>query len=248
MNLTELKQKLNNENDQLLMYFPIPRTGGISMSYFIQNSDTIFTCRNYELESCFYQQHKTIPPVPQTSTDKNDWDLIYFVSEDQSFFINKLSDIQKGFYENIFNHENKTIFTIVRNPIDRLFSIWNYCTHSTRVYQLFSLSNKQSSYKIEDFNDFVREFATNGLPNKYPTKMFLPMSDLLDVELGEKIIIYKFEEKEKYLDFLMNNYNVAEEYKYYNYSNKSTEKIISEKTLELIHDLYHKDFERFGYL
>lgn len=246
MNLGKLKQKLNDRNEELLMYFPIPRTSSISMSYFVNDSDKIFTCRNYELESCFYQKNKTYPPVLQLSDNKDDWGLIYFVSEDQSFFINKLSEIQSGLYENIFTHENKKIFTIVRNPVDRLYSIWNYCTNSTHEYQLFSLSESDQKFKFDDFNKFVKEFYTNGLPKKYPQKMFLKMSDILDVELGEKLLIYKVEEIQTCLEFLKSNYGIDEEYNKYNYSDNN-EKNISDETVELIHELYEEDFERFEY-
>lgn len=246
LNFRRLKEKLNDKSEKLLMYFPIPRTGSISMSYLINDSDSIFTYRNYELESCFYQQYKTIPPVPQTSTDKNDWDLVYFLSEDQSFFISQLSEIKNGFCKNIFNHEKKKVFTVVRNPIDRLFSIWNYCTNSTQEYELFSLNQDEEKYKIKDFNEFVKEFATNGLPEKYPSKMFLTMSDILDIELGEKLLIYKFENMQKCTEFLRSEYSVQNEHKHYN-SSKKIPKNISDSTLEFIYQLYKEDFIRFNY-
>lgn len=247
LNFGQLKKKLNTENERLLMYFPIPRTGSISMSYFIDNSDSIFTYRNYELESCFYQQYRSIPPVPQTSQNKDDWDLVYFLSEDQSFFINQISEIQNRFCKNIFKHESKKIFTIVRNPIDRLFSIWNYCTYSTHEYELFSLTEKDENYKIRDFNQFVKEFALNGLPKTYPAKMFLKMNDILDLDLGDKIKIYKFEHIKECTNFLRSQYNIQSDHKHYNSSKLETKKDISQETLELIHNLYKEDFERFGY-
>ena len=245
MNFRQLKEKLNDEQQTLLMYLPIPRTSGISMSYFINESDSIFTYRNYELESCFYQSAKTIPPKPKTSENKDDWDLIHFVANDQSFFINKLSEIQTNFCKSITIDESKKIFSIVRNPVDRLFSIWNYCTNSSYEYQLFSL--EEDDYKIKDFNQFVKEFATNGLPKKYPSQMFLKMSEILDVDLGDNLLIFKFEELDSCIDYLKSNYNITEEYKHYNSSERSTEKNITKKTLNLIYNLYKEDFDRFGY-
>lgn len=247
MKFKELKEKLNNENKELLMYFPIPRTGSISLSYFVDRCDQVFTYRNYELDSCFYQPNKTVPPVPKTTDDKNEWELIHFLSEDQSFFINKLSELKTGFCKNIFNHENKKVFTVVRNPIDRLFSIWNYCTNSTEKYQLFSLTESREEYKINDFNEFVKEFSTNGLPEKYPSQMFLKMNDLLDVDLGDKIKIYKIETIDELIDDLKLKYNIKNKYKHFNSSDQTVEKNISDKTLDLIHELYKEDFERFDY-
>lgn len=245
MNFRELKDKLNDKSESLLMYFPIPRTGSISMSYFIDNSPCIFTYRNYELETCFYQPYKTIPPKPQTSDNQDDWDLIYFLSNDQSFFINQLSEIQNSFCKNIFEHDNKKIFSIIRHPVDRLFSIWNYCTTASNEYELFSLDEEE--YKIKDFNEFVKKFATNGLPEKYPPKMFLKMSEILDLDLGDKLLVFKFENIKECVDYLRSEYNISKDHKHYNSSKKTTEKNISKETMNLIYSLYKEDFDRFGY-
>lgn len=253
MKLKELKQKLNNEDEDLLMYYPIPRTSSVSMSHFISNSDKVFIYRNYELEGCWFQPYVTNPPTPKESDDQNDWELINFIFEEQTFFINRLSEVKKGFCKNIFEHKNKKVFSIVRNPIDRLFSIWNYCTNPNPVYAFsdgsvpFSLSDEDDNYKIKDFNEFVKEFAINGLPEKYSSKMFLQMSDILDVELNEKITIFKFEEIDKCINYLKDNYNIQKRYLPHNQSNKKIEKNITENTCEIIRDLYKKDFERFGY-
>lgn len=247
MILKELKNKLNDESQELLMYLPIPRTSSISMSYYINDSDKVFTCRNYDLASCYYEPTKSLPPVLKTSNNKDDWDLNNFVSLEQNFFINKLSEIQTGLYQNIFSHENKKIFTIVRHPIDRLFSIWNYCTNSLYEYELFSLSENEENYKINDFNEFVKIFASNGVPEKYPNRMFLKMSDILDVDLGENLLIYRFEELETCLDHLRVEYDIKNDYKSYNFSKISTEKNINKETTQLIYQLYKEDFEKFEY-
>lgn len=247
MNLKELKEKLNNEKEDLLMYCPIPRTSSISTTQFICNSDKIFTYRDYLSENCWFQPYNSNPPKNRPGDDINDWDLINFISDEQSFFINTLTEIKNSFCENIFNHENKMIFSIVRNPIDRLFSIWNYCTNSYTKFSFFSLTKEDNKYKIKDFNKFVKNFYENGLPEKYPQKMFLKMSDILNIDLYEKIKIYKFEELEKYIDFLKLNYNIECDYPYYNYSNKNIIKNITKETCEIISNLYKEDFERFDY-
>lgn len=248
MNLRQLKEKLNDENQDLLMYFPVPRTSSISMSHLISTSDKVFTYRDYQSEDCWFQPYVTIIPTKKPSDDPDDWGLLHFISGEQSFFISQLSEVKKGFCKNIFEHKNKKIFSIVRNPVDRLFSIWNYCTNSSHESELFSLTKKEENYKIKDFNEFVKEFATNGLPEKYPSRMFLKMNDILDVDFDEKIKIYKFEEDlKKCVDFLKTNYGVHNEHHHFNSSNKKVEKNITQKTQELIRDLYKEDFERFNY-
>ena len=80
MNLGQLKQKLNNENDLLVMYVPIPRTSSISMSSHLNASHIVFTGRNYELDDCYYQPKKTIPFTPKPSNNKDDWNLLNIIS------------------------------------------------------------------------------------------------------------------------------------------------------------------------
>ena len=245
MNFGNLKEKLDDQNQKLLMYFPVPRTGSISMSHFISESDSIFTYRDYSARSSFYEPFKTIPPKPQPGFNKDDWDLKYFLSYDQSFFVNQLSKIQDSFCKNIFKHDSKKIFSIVRHPVDRLFSIWNYCTNSSYEYQLFSL--EEDDYKIKDFNQFVKEFATNGLPKKYPSKMFLKMSEILDLDLGDKLLVFKFENIKECVDYLRSEYNVQGKHLHSNQSKKTISKNMSEETINNIYSLYKEDFEKFGY-
>lgn len=247
MNLRQLKEKLNNESEELLMYCPVPRTSSISMSYFTSTSDKVFTYRDYESKDCWFQPYVTKPPADRPGDDPNDWGLLHFISGEQTFFINRLSEIKQGFCKNIFEHKNKKVFSIVRNPINRLFSIWNYCTNSPREPFLFSLTKKEENYKIKDFNEFVKEFAANGLPEKYPPRMFLKMGDILDIDFGEKVKIYKFEELNTCIDFLRMNYDIQGQHHHYNDSSKQVEKNITQKTCELIYDLYQEDFEKFGY-
>lgn len=248
MNLGQLKQKLNNENDLLVMYVPIPRTSSISMSSHLNASNIVFTGRNYELDDCYYQPKKTIPFTPKPSNNKDDWNLLNIISEDQNFFINKLSEMKVGFYENMFKHNEKHFFTVIRNPINRLFSIWNYCTNSEDLYALFSVHDRHENYRIYDFNDFVKIFYdTKKVPDKYPEKMFLKMSDILDVRLGTKLTIYKFEEIPDCIENLKTRLSIDGNYKHYNHSNKSIEKNITQETKELIYELYKEDFENFNY-
>ena len=249
MNLGQLKQKLNDENEKLVMYVPIPRTSSISMSSYLNSSDIVFTGRNYELDDCYYQSKKTIPFTPKPSNNKDDWNLLNIISEDQDFFINKISEMKVGFYENMFKHDQKNFFTIIRNPINRLFSIWNYCTNSENsLYALFSVQDRYEDYKIYDFNDFVKLiYDTKKIPDKYPEKMFLKMSDILDIKLGTKLTIYKFEEIPDCIETLKDEFSIDGNYKYYNQSNKLIEKNITQETKELIYELYEKDFENFNY-
>lgn len=246
MILKDLKQKLNDENEDLLMYCPIPRSSSISMSHFIGTSDKVFTYRDYESDDCWFQPYVTCPPTYKTSDDSNDWGLLHFISGEQTFFINRLSEIRQGFCKNIFEHDSKKVFSIVRNPVDRLFSIWNYCTNSNHEAVLFSLTKKEEEYKIKDFNEFVKEFATNGLPEKYPSRMFLGMNDILDVNLDNKLKIFKLENLKECSNFLRGHYNIKGEHPHHNES-KKIEKNITDTTIELIKNLYKKDFERFGY-
>jgi hypothetical protein len=249
MNLGQLKQKLNDENEKLAMYVPIPRTSSISMSSHLNTSDIVFTGRNYELDDCYYQPKKTIPFTPKPSNNKDDWNLLNIISEDQDFFINKISEMKVGFYENMFKHDQKNFFTIIRNPINRLFSIWNYCTNSEDpLYALFSIQDRHEDYKIYDFNDFVKLiYDTKKIPDKYPEKMFLKMSDILDIKLGTKLTIYKFEEIPDCIETLKNEFFIDGNYKYHNQSNKSIEKNITQETKEFIYELYKEDFENFNY-
>jgi hypothetical protein len=77
--------------------------------------------------------------------------------------------------------------------------------------------------------------------------MFLKMSDILDVRLGTKLTIYKFEEIPDCVEKLKSKLSIDGDYKHYNHSNKSIEKNITQETKELIYELYKEDFENFNY-
>ena len=101
---------------------------------------------------------------------------------------------------------------------------------------------------VPDFNDFVKLiYDTKKIPDKYPEKMFLKMSDILDIKLGTKLTIYKFEEIPDCIETLNDEFSIDGNYKYYNQSNKLIEKNITQETKELIYELYEKDFENFNY-
>ena len=132
------------------------------------------------------------------------------------------------------------LFTVVRNPYDRIISEF-YCRYAGS-----KISNKFTCSK-EEFNEIlkakIRKFANQNKGGHYTPQHFY-------IDPNIKIHIIKFENLQKEFNALMKKYNYN--IKLNEHSNKRNKTIytvddLSDELISLINDIYHKDFEMFGY-
>jgi hypothetical protein len=143
----------------------------------------------------------------------------------------RISEIKKSFFVKDLNY-----FSIVRNPYDRIFSMWKFLK--------FRNGNIKLLPKVEEnFYDFLV-----SLKNKeYNCNFFYSQSTFLDDD-SEKITSIKYEEKDKIKNFLEEN-NIRWMDKKINNSLGIYYKdaYVSDLHTSIIKELYEEDFKRFNY-
>lgn len=142
-----------------------------------------------------------------------------------------LSEIIKEFPESI---EYK-IFTVVRNPFDRMVSAFSYWK-KTYSYNLsfieFVKNSIESSNRRYDYDGHM-ELQINYIDYNLPIKLF------------------RFEELRKNLlnDWLLKEFNISINLGYENRSNNRFyyKRYYNKETIDMIYNFYSKDLERFNY-
>ncbi len=154
-------------------------------------------------------------------------------------------DVQKMFpktFKNIFT------FSVVRHPIDRLFSAYTF----SKLGKTEFMGMQKPDYYVnhQDFKSF-ETFVNNWLIRKELTKIdgvFRPQYLYLFDEKGELMVdkFYKLEKIEDYYSEISNKIGKPFIMSHDNRSDK--EEIYMEPELkQLIYKLYKKDFELLGY-
>lgn len=156
------------------------------------------------------------------------------------FPFNKIS-LQHQFYQTIYDNrvklnvdfENLKVFTVVRNPYDRLISdlFWNKMisneTSSEQVYNVIK-NNYLNNKKLDNHNVPQYKYITDANCNIFPnikvfrTEMLNSTNEELNSFLGFSINIQK------------NNKQCYDKY-------------LNRDTIDLVNEYYKKDFELFDY-
>ena len=141
------------------------------------------------------------------------------------------------------------VFSVVRHPAARAYSA--YKDKLLRPAVPFRRLSEMGLKKGDTFETFLN--ALQDWPIKALNDHFLPQSDLLSRFLPDsKISVYKLENVGKWWEtleaeiFARSGLNLGT-LQNLNKTFKSTEKELSHAEKSIIYDLYHRDFETFGY-
>lgn len=143
----------------------------------------------------------------------------------------RVSEIKKSFPDKELKY-----FGIVRNPYDRVFSMWKFLRIGSKPHALLP--------KVEDnFLNFLISLKNNESDSRF----LKSQSYFLDEDL-EKIMVIKYEEKDKIINFLEEN-----DVRWMDKEVNKTPGIyykdayVNDLSREIVKELYAEDFERFDY-
>jgi hypothetical protein len=157
----------------------------------------------------------------------------------------------RSFYFNIIaldiKNENYFSFSFVRNPFDRLYSVYRYLKkgginrHDKLAFEAH----------LSDFNDF-EDFVLNGLDKKliYKITHLIPQHEFLCDKSGSILVdfIGRFENLDKDILLLSKKLNKNIELNHHNYNNKSDYKeVYTDKMIHKVNQIYQKDIDLFKY-
>jgi hypothetical protein len=144
--------------------------------------------------------------------------------------------------DSFFNFKNFTLFTVVRNPFDRIVSEYKYIQHEENQYW-----NKFKKLKFDSFIQEVfslDESERSGLFDDH----FKPQYKF--IEGGEdKIQVFKYENIQEVFDWLNLKTNLVLNFPHERKSNKMHCSMYYKykDTIDFVRNFYEKDFEIFNY-
>jgi hypothetical protein len=204
--------------EKQILFFHNPKTAGTSLRDFLNKTckdGNFFTHLFYEkyLNSQF-KINSMLNVVDPTFN-------IYFnhLSQQELLVLNK---------EVNFNFENFVEIVVVRNPIDRLLSYYNFIMHKT--------------YKnISMFLDDIEKQKVD------PLLCFRSQLDYVSYPLSSKQIIFKYEEMDLLHDFLKSHFNNDGSLPKLNITKQKFVNKLETSLVDRCHRIFKEEFEVLGY-
>jgi len=140
---------------------------------------------------------------------------------------------------NLNNYSYDQIITTVRNPYERLVSIYLFLKDKSKEYiHLYKTTDLNVAFKDFTFEQFVKFFLKENCLNYHymNTYMFLPQKTWLDTE--DHVAIYKLEDVNKHFNLKhFNKTNIDYDWKKY----------YTQELKEIVNIFYKEDFKHFNY-
>jgi hypothetical protein len=231
-------QRFNIENDYLFGFDDIS-TENLNLINRVYKKDfELFEYTIQEVDKTLQKQLKFIhitrnggTSIEQCGLDKNKfwgrYDIAYGLFDEP--FIQKYCALKR----------NYVWFTVVRNPYTRVISEYNYLKHILRIRGTESI-NMFNSY-IEKWLRIIKKSEKVNGWHLFPQYIY--------IDSNYDINIIKFENLTNTFNELMNkfNYDIKLNRNVSSSNSQFTVKDLSLTNIELIKEIYKKDFELFGY-
>lgn len=136
-------------------------------------------------------------------------------------------------------------FSVVRNPVDRLYSAYSYIKKGGNGKSDLNLVQRVSAYK--DFEDFVLGGLGGGVLRS--AKVFMPQHYYLLDDVGQVCVdcLIKFENLEEGFSIVADRLDLKKNLPKLNASSEQSFSNISVEVADKIYELYKPDFDAFGY-
>jgi hypothetical protein len=152
--------------------------------------------------------------------------------------LNFYEKVHPEFYREAFK------FSFVRNPISRAYSAYDYIKYGNHKRES-SLKELINNYK--DFDSFVMDWLTPENAKKH--HLFNPQYEYLTNSLGRISVDFIGKQESINTDFLkiQQILGVAGNLKHDNRSSGDNQLVFKKQTVDILNEIYKKDFELFGY-
>lgn len=192
---------------------------------------------------CFIHIPRTSGFSIKKNIDKSDGNIIYYNEKSKSTPILSSHITIFNLKEKLTdeNKKNLNFFTVVRNPYDRIYSLWKYFKVDARK-KMINDSNLPDS-----FEDFIINYY-NGYYDGY--YVFQSQEYFLKGEKIENIKILKYENRYEIKKFLLENNVLYDDFRI-NHSPLTQygtyEEVYSDNMKEMVYDKLQNEFNLFSY-
>ncbi|MHA2714053.1 sulfotransferase family 2 domain-containing protein [Vibrio owensii] len=150
--------------------------------------------------------------------------------------------------EPCFN-ENRFVFSVVRNPYDRLYSAYNYLQHGG----MNTIDKVWYELYVKEYGTFEEFVINGGLKKAILEKAdhFITQSDFIKIN-GDLYVdkIFKIEQLSELSEYFKDNFDINMDLSVINQSPKTSKYdkyLLSDEVINVINDVYSEDFEFLGY-